>query len=403
MGKNNNNSFTTKQLGSGNFKEPSPQEKAHSNVSGAAYSITRKQYPSLQTHWVVRVGDKGGILNKSHIQNVLKALLKGPDRCIHLACRMQDGAVVYSPELELMEIGFQIANFSKSWCTASKVEKTTRFLKLEQEDAEGLTLKEESPGGNLLYPVGLAVALTRNLVAVEWHGKVRAHCTLWEAATQLTARTRKSLTLSSSEKAEIKARNLAKAEALKAAAEEAKEVKKANVLDIFASIKAAATKAKAEEEWLPLARNIEAMSWEEVMSTYAPLKEEVDMVCGLIRPGEPSEEAVEHWMEYATALPEAYSVVASLTDLASQWVASNLSLMGRLAVVAKLDMPEGLGMFKTLLTSEGEILVPIAPTQCSSKEEFLEKNGGQLWWTTLSNKKEVDSLLLEEEEDQGKG
>lgn len=401
MGKNNKR-FATKKLGSGNFRETSPQEKAHSGVSGAAYSVTRSQYPNLETQWVVRLGDKGSILNKSHIQNVLKAILRGPERCIHLACRMQDGAVVYAPELELMEIGFQVANFSKSWCTSAKVEKTTRFLKLEQEDAEGLTLQEQSPGGDLLYPVGLAVALTRNLVAVEWHGMIRTYCTLWEAATELTPRTRKSLTLSYAEKAEIKARNLAKKEARLAAEADAKAAKRAGVLDIFAAIKAAATKARAEEEWLPLARNIEALSWEEVMTTYASFKEEVDMLCGLIRPGEPSEEAVAHWMEYAASLPEAYSVVASLCGLASQWVDSNLSLTDRLAVVAKLDMPEGLGMFKTLLTSEGEILVPIAPTQCSSKEEFLAKNGSQIWWTTLSNLEEVNNLLLEEEEDQSK-
>ena len=249
----NTKRFATTKLGSGNFRETSPQEKSHSGVSGAAYSVTRSQYPNLETQWVVRLGDKGSILNKSHIQNVLKAILRGPERCIHLACRMQDGAVVYAPELELMEIGFQVANFSKSWCTSAKVEKTTRFLKLEQEDAEGLTLQEQSPGGDLLYPVGLAVALTRNLVAVEWHGMIRTYCTLWEAATELTPRTRKSLTLSYAEKAEIKARNLAKKEARLAAEADAKAAKRAGVLDIFAAIKAAATKARAEEEWLPLA------------------------------------------------------------------------------------------------------------------------------------------------------
>ena len=98
---NSNNSKSTstrQQVGSGNFKELSPQEKAHSGVSGAAYSVTRNKFPNLQTQWVVRVGDKGGILNKSHIQNVLKAILRGPERCIHLACRMQDGAVVYAPD-----------------------------------------------------------------------------------------------------------------------------------------------------------------------------------------------------------------------------------------------------------------------------------------------------------------
>ena len=383
------------------------QRIAHSQLTGAGYRETRFAFPGL-AQWEVQLDAQKQVCNLQHLTDLTRKLLAGGPQDLQVLCEILDPTIKGNEALQYTPIGMRVSTYGDRWCTPKKMEKTKRFCSIARIDDPtnrlGLNPSDE---GEMLYPTGISLIFTKNLVAVRWQGKVRAYCSVWEAATGLTRRVMNTLVLSEDEVRGAIAQEKAEKEAKKAAKAAAKQAKKQKLLAGFQGLREKAQRSRAEKIWFPIARQIDALAADEVHKTYSILEERAKMLAQLVRPTEgPSQEALTYW-EDELAWPGSDETILNLLDLTEGWVqeGSTLSLAERMALAGPLviDLQDGILEIRAegLIKPQATIVPYQAAREFLSQEAFCEVFGSALWWTSLPDetRKEVESLLRSVEED----